>query len=187
VAWFASFLHPCGLDNYIVGSLGFWWCHSYTGSMVTWTMQARCQVHVPIHISYVAVLHDDNWRGQILVFSPENKQNQACVWIGYEEEDVFLCHDVTVTFPTLVTPSSLAKLNGRVQPPLIPEQLLGIQLTLMVQLIPKTMACMFSSPYHGHGHCTLALAAKRMWSPGNSRDDMQWNVSSASLYLFSLF
>jgi len=75
------------------------------------------------------------------------------------KEDVFLCHDVTVTFPTLVTPNSLAKLNGRVQPPprqTIPEQLLGIQLTLMVQLIPKTMACMFSSPYHGHGHCTLA-------------------------------
>jgi len=79
-------------------------------------MQARCQVHVPIHISYVAVLHDDNWRGKILVFSPENKQTQACVWIGYKE-DVFLCHDVTVTFPTLVTPGSLAKLNGRVQPP----------------------------------------------------------------------
>jgi len=33
------------------------------------------------------------------------------------KEDVFLCHDVTVTFPTLVTPNSLAKLNGRVQPP----------------------------------------------------------------------
>jgi len=42
-------------------------------------MQARCQVHVPIHMSYVAVLHDDNWCGQILVFSPENKPTQACV------------------------------------------------------------------------------------------------------------
>ena len=58
-----QFLHLCDLDNYLVGSLGFWWCHFCTGSMVTWTMQARCRVHVPIHMSYVAVLHDDNWCG----------------------------------------------------------------------------------------------------------------------------
>jgi len=74
-----QFLHLCDLDNYLVGSLGFWWCHFCTGSMVTWTMQARCRVHMPIHMSYVAVLHDDNWCGQILVFSPENKATQACV------------------------------------------------------------------------------------------------------------
>jgi len=58
-----------------------------------------------------------------------------------------LCHSVTVTFPTLVTPSCLAKLNGHVQSPLwtTPQLYWKFSWTLITKFILEKLVWTLSS------------------------------------------
>jgi len=61
-----------------------------------------------------------------------------------------LCHNVTITFPTFVTPSRLAKLNSHVQLPLhtIPQRVLGVELDLITSMMLEILVWTLSSSWN---------------------------------------